>query len=245
MKKYKSITLLLILICYTLNSITLCFASVSDKDLSEKLTAFYTSVIQNDGYLSGNIDLIENQNGTITAEIFFKENILGVELGFYVTPNIIKALGMTGINCETRLEGEYIYLTAKKHFNNLEDATLALSGFPFIQFLSYKNNFYFKADMTIWNDIREKDQFVDDIYKTNYFVISYKPIKYMISNAPLFKNGRYSWALKDKKIINGYAEQKKDNYTIIIITIVIIGVIIMISGIILILKNPNFKIRLL
>jgi len=235
MKYAKKILVLLIIVGFLFN-IEVAFAS--DKNTKKDIAQFYHSVMNEDGYITCAIDITEKQNHVFKLDMVFKENINGIDLGFYVSPYILQFMETANMKYDSGFEGSYLYTIGSGKFDSLKDLSFALSRLPFIVIEGDKSEFFAKVDLTVWDDIRKKDNFVDDIYKTNYFLFSYKPLKHMDTNASCFENGMYVWKLNDREIANIYATEEH-GYTGLII--IIIGIVIFAVGIYLILKKPFNK----
>lgn len=233
MKYIKKITILLVLISVMFNVETV-FAAES-KDLKKDIAQFHYSVMNESGYITCAIDITEKQNDKFKLDIIFKENINGISLGFYVSPYILQFMEVANMEYDSGFEGSYLYTIGSGEYNSLEELSTILSRLPFVDIEGDGNEFYADIDLTIWDEERKEDNFVDDIYKTNTFIFSYKPLKKMDTNASNFENGTYIWKLKDGEITGIYAI-KNSNHAGLIVGI--IGIIIFAGGIFIILRNP-------
>ncbi|MFW6015312.1 MAG: hypothetical protein ACOCRK_02680 [bacterium] len=194
MKKIRTI-LIAVLLLSSLLSLKIKAAEDIDKDKS--LITFYEEVIEN-GYINCYMDLYENKDKTYTFKLIYEENILGVNLGFYSTPYITKSFDAMGIPYDVVFSDTHSYLTVNTTFNNLEATTIRISAIPFLNIFGTNGNMIgeFKGDA--WNDIREKNEIIDDIYKTNFIVFRYHPLEYLKSNSDKYENGTYIWYMYDK-----------------------------------------------
>jgi len=236
MKYIKKITILLVFISVIFN-IEIVFAAES-KDLKKDIAQFHYSVMNESGYITCAIDITEKQNNKFKLDMVFKENINGIDLGFYVSPYILQFMEVGNMEYDSGFEGSYLYTIGSGEYNSLEELSLILSRLPFIDIEGNGNEFYADIDLTIWDEERKEDNFVDDIYKTNTFIFSYKPLKKMDTNALNFKNGTYIWKLKDGEITGIYAIKNSSHAGLIV---AIIGIIIFAGGIFIILRNPFNK----
>ncbi len=235
MKYIKKVIILFVIISVIFNIETV-FAN--EKDIKKDIAQFYYSVMNESGYITCAIDITEKQNNTFKLDIVFKENINGINLGFYISPYILQFMELTDMKYDSAFEGSYLYTIGSGEYDSLEQLSSILSRLPFITMEGDGREFYAEFDLTVWDDIRKKDNFIDDIYKTNYFIFSYKPLKHMDTNATRFKEGTYIWQLEDGKLTGIYALNNKSYAGLIV---AIIGIIVFVSGIYIILKNPFNK----
>lgn len=200
----------------------------SDDDYKREIAQFHYSVMNEDGYITCAIDVTEQENGTFKLDVVFKENIHGINLGFYVSPNIIQFMEDNKINYDSGFVGSYLYTIGSKTFDSLDQLSLTVSQLPFFKMVGEERSFYGEYNLEIWDEIREQDNFVDDIYKTNKFLFSYRPLKKMETNADQFENGVYAWKFEDGEIGAVYATQKKSAglWIAVIVGVLIFGVIV-------------------
>lgn len=214
-------------------------AFANNEDIKKDIAQFHYSVMNEGGYITCTMDITENPNHTYKLDMMFKENINGVNLGFYTSPYILQFMEVADMEYDSGFEGSYLYTVGSGEFESLEKLSELLSRLTFVSMVADKREFFANIDLTIWDDVRKEDNFVDDIYKTNYFLLSYKPLKEMDTNANRFENGMYIWRLGDGRVTGAYATSKESHAGWII---AIVGIIVFAGGIYLILKNP-FKNR--
>lgn len=201
------------------------YAEDSNDDYKKEIAQFHYSVMNEGGYIACALDVMENENGTFKLDVVFKENIHGINLGFYTTPTIIQFMEANDLDFDSGFAGSYLYTIGTGTYNSMDELAIAVSQLPFIKMEAEDKGFYAEYDLTVWDDVRKEDNFVDDIYKTNKFLFSYKPIKTMETNATKFEKGIYAWQFKDGETEAIYALQKGNEgiWIIIILGILVFG----------------------
>lgn len=238
--RYKYI-LLISIICVLVIIIptTYCVYAENDKNYKKEIAQFYYSVMNESGYITCALDITEKEDETYKLDIVFKENIHGINLGFYVTPLVIEFMEANSIDYTSGFAGSYIYTMGTATYDSMGMLAKKVSQLPFIKMAGSeeKKGFYAEYDLTIWDSVRKENNFIDDIYKTNNFLISYRPLKKMDTNADKFENGIYVWQLKDEKEGIIYAISKNNRIAWVALGI---GGIIFVGGIYLILSGNSF-----
>lgn len=167
----------------------------------EKLETFIATSLDK-GYLNSTIEIVQISNNKYKVDLIIKENILGMNYGFYITPAIVESLSAVGFECETIIDNQYAYNTFSTTTKNLGELLNRLSILPFIDF-----NYYISEDTKeqilkgnfqedFYQDEREINQLIDDLFESNMFVLRFKPLsdKYFYSDAPLKNDdGYYIW----------------------------------------------------
>lgn len=195
----------------------------AEENVLTNIQQFHAAVLQNGGYINMNIEVSEGKDNAYTMKLYMKENIMGVKLGFYATPSVLKILDQQKIQYKSSVDGMFMYTIAEANFNSIDDVSTAVSNLPFITMAGKDKNIYAEANLNLWNNER-KDKLVDEIYKTNKIAFSLKPKKVMQTNADNFKDGTYNWILKDKDITKIAAVSKGSNVLGYIIFFSIIGI---------------------
>ena len=170
---------------------------------ANEMAKFYKSVMTNDGYITCTIDILHHKNNTYTVDMVFQENILGIDIGFYSSPYILKFMDSIEMEYSSAFEGDYLVTIGSKHYKTLEEVGNQLSVLPFFEMTSDSKGLFAEMDLTIWDSERKKDEFVDDIYGTNYFVFSYQTSDEVETNANQYVNGTSIWKGRDGEV-GGY-----------------------------------------
>ena len=226
-KNLYAIIIMIIIVLLNINISQGLKENENDKKITE-ITQFYESIINSDGYISVIIEITENKK-SYELDFSIKENLSGIDLGFYAVPNIINFFKIENIDYNSYFQNNYIYVLGKKEYKTLEELAQSLSTLSFIKMIADKNSFFAEINTTIWDEER-KNSFIDDIYKTNKFVFSYKPLKYMDTNSNQFKEGTYIWKIKDKEITGLYANRKEKKYWLILVFSILIIILFCVGG---------------
>lgn len=191
--------------------------------------------IKDGGYINYGIEIVENKDDTYFLSIMVKENMLGVEQGFFSSPNILANFETNDLKPKTYIEGEFFYIMYDKKFSSFEalgEELYQISGFLFVK---EKNELGGIVDLSIWNEKRENDEVLDFVYSTNNYIFSYRPLKKIVGNYSEKIDLHYVWTL-DNSIQNLIVTKPADNLVTIII-ISAIGVVIVLVGGFLILRK--------
>lgn len=205
------------------------------KDIETELAEFHYSVMNHGGYITCAIDIVETKKNGYKFEIMFKENITGVDLGFYTTPYIIDFFEKADIKYDSVFQEEYMYSIGSRNFASMEELSETVSMLPFFVMISDENGFYAQIDLTIWDDLRKEEAFIDDIYATNAFLFSFRPLKPKDTNASSYKDGVYAWTPKDGQVTGMYLLNPSGTAGKVIL---VVGILILAGGVFLIIKNP-------
>lgn len=197
MKQIKRIVISLLLgISIILMPLSNIYAA--EEDISTKLKNFVESCYE-DGYMNSTLRVTQITNTKYKINFFYKENIEGMDLGFYVFPSVCETLKNIDIDYDTYAKGNYAYVISEFYTNNLHYDLQRLSVLPFITVNAYinedtkenviKGNF----DTSFYREEREENELINDIFSTNYFSFEYLPIdtKNFNSNAPMISNDDY------------------------------------------------------
>lgn len=167
----------------------------------DKLDTFIATSIDR-GYLNSAIEITQVSKHKYDVVFLVKENILGINYGFYLTPSIVESLTKMGFECETVIDEQYAYNMFKIRTNNLSDILTRLSVLPYIDFEYYideeskeqilKGNFqddFFKEE-------RASNEMLNTLFESNMTTLRFKPMseQLFMSNAPLKDDyGFYVW----------------------------------------------------
>lgn len=229
-------------------STTSVFAA--DKDFEN----FVKSSFEN-GYIHSTIKVTQISNEEYAVTYSYRENLLGMEHGFYLFPSVVDTLKNVGLEVQTFAEGNYAYITYSEIVDNLPALFDRFSILPYITLSSYisedtkENIIVGEFPKNFFEEEMKDNELIKDIFNTNYFSFEYKPIdqKSFTSNAPVkTEDGYYVW-FKDGEVnpeIN-LISAPLNNTLILVFKIVVGGVaIVLIGGIIfLIVKFIKKKIE--
>lgn len=208
--KNKSIMFLTFLSLFFI--INLCF---SNKVYAEdtKLNTFIATSIDK-GYLNSTLEVTQVSNHKYKVDFLVKENILGINYGFYLTPTIIESLTNVGFECETFVDEQYAYSIFSITTKNLGEVANRISILPYIDLEYYidedskeqilKGTFqedFFKEE-------RKSNKMLDTLFESNLIAFKFKPISdsLLMSNAPLKdKENFYLWVYSKANISSEFS----------------------------------------
>ena len=130
MKYIKKVMILFVIISVMFNIGTV-FAK--ERDVKKDIAQFYYSVMNENGYITCAIDITEKQNHTFKLDMVFKENINGINLGFYISPYILQFMEVANMKYDSGFEGSYLYTVGSGEYDSLEELSLILSRLPFVK----------------------------------------------------------------------------------------------------------------
>jgi len=192
-------------------------------------TIFLDSIKDNGGYINYGIEIAENKDGTFQLSIMVKENMLGVDQGFFSSPNILANYEAGGLKPKTYIEGEYFYIMYDRKYDSFEalgKELYLISGFIFVKEDGKLGGI---VDLSLWNEERSKDEVLNYVYSTNKYLFSYKPLKKIDGNYTVKTDTHYVWAL-DTTIQNLIITKPVSNLKIIIPIVIIGGILFLIGG---------------
>lgn len=167
----------------------------------EKLEKFVTTCFE-DGYLYSNIKIKQINNMDYKIDFIYRENIVGMDYGFYLLPSMLETLTQLGLYHETYAQGNYAYISFSYTTDNLQYELKRLSILPYINVSSYinedskENVLVGEFPDTFFKEEMENNELVKDIMNSSYFSFEYKPIDdgNFSSNAPMKSDdGYYIW----------------------------------------------------
>ncbi|QUH21966.1 hypothetical protein [Alkaliphilus sp. B6464] len=221
---------LIMCILFNLAGSTTTFAANKSEEM---IKTFYNSVTSEGGYINYVIGIVENKNGTYSLNLFIKENITGIELGFFASPSIMKSLEDTDIQYEPYVENKFFYIKGEKIYSSLNEISVDLVQFSFIELVQIDNFIMGSADLTIWDNLMKNNKLIDSIYSTNRYVFSYRPLKISHGNYTGINNGEYVWILENGKKNDIIIETKNSRSSMT--TIIILGILVLGGGLFFIL----------
>lgn len=201
----------------------------------------FIAAINDGGYITSQIDITEYNRNYYGVNFMMKENIQGIDYGFYATPNLVNGLKTLGFNPETYIEDDYIYTSFIYEDKNIEDILNKLSIIPFIDIAAEKetlnDNLYILGQfIDIPTYLELDDEITKTVYSTNKYIFTYTPSdRGAVSNADgVVGKNTFSWTSdgSDKKIIS--IGEENNRIIKFIIVIIIFGGI---GGVLLFIKT--------
>lgn len=178
---------------------------------------------EGEAYISYGIEVSEHQDGTYTLSVLTKENILGVDLGFFASPSILKNFESTEIKPQTYIEGAYFYIISEKKYDKFDELSKDLQFVTGYRLAKDGDKLLGEVDLSIWNEERKEDEVLNLVYSTNRYLFSYKPLKKISGNYSDVNEAYYIWNFENDSENYIYAEPVSNIGTIA--TIVIIGIL--------------------
>lgn len=232
-KKFKSKIKILFVLLLSVISLKSNIYALEETEIKN----FYNSTLQN-GYINLLVDIKENINDNIEFTLLFKENILGIDYGFYTTPYVLEVFKNTGYQPDLFFDEEYACIKVEAKIKNLNALFSTLNCLPFLEFEGYNNSketiFSGRLTNSQFTETRNSDSVVDKIYATNKVVFSYTPNIISRSNSQdIDSNNKHTWVLSgDQENDTEIAFLKEKNNAFIFISLCIIilsfGIIIFI-----------------
>ena len=143
------------------------------------LTSFIADSVK-DGYLNSHILIEQKRNNKFELNGVISENIQGMDLGFYLIPEIKGVLDNVGFETFVETKNNRSILTFKETSDDLGNLLNRISLLPFINIdfvTDGEDNYIISGNFNtnILSDIREENKFVDDIFNTNNYTFRFKP----------------------------------------------------------------------
>ena len=198
-------------------SISLFSVSFAEDVTPESI--FLESVIQDGGYINYGVEISENKDGTYDLSIMVKENLLGVDIGFFASPNILKNFEATKVKPQTYMAEEYFYIMAEKRYSDFESLSKDLNLISGFEIAKKENELIGKVDLSIWNEERKEDEILNVVYSTNKYLFSYNPLKKIEGNYSDISEENYVWMFENDSVNYLFAQPVNSFGTIIFIII--------------------------
>lgn len=209
--KNKSIIFLTFLSLFFM--INVCFSNKVYAAEDAKLNTFIATSIDK-GYLNSTLEISQVSNHKYKVDFLVKENILGINYGFYLTPTIIESLTNVGFECETFVDEQYAYSVFSITTKNLGEVANKISILPYIDLEYYidedskeqilKGTFqedFFKEE-------RKSNKMLNTLFESNLITFKFKPISesLLTSNAPLKdKDNFYLWIYSKNHTVSEFS----------------------------------------
>lgn len=215
----------------------------------EKLNTFIATSIDK-GYLNSTLEIIQTSNHKYDINFLVKENILGINYGFYLTPSVVESLTSVGFECETFVDQQYAYSVFTTTTKNLGEVAARISVLPYIDLDYYIDKDTKEQIITgkfqedFFKEERKSNEMLDTLFGSNLIAFKFKPLSddLFSSNAPLKdKDGFYLWVYSQENNSNDFSGLIKP--TPVIVNILAYTAILLVVGILvfLVIKLINKK----
>lgn len=243
--------ILCLLSIITLFSSNVFAAETTTSSTDEKLTKFVQTSAE-EGYLNINLNIVQLSNKKYRISFYYKENLTGMDYGFYLLPTVKNTIESLGYDCKVTTKENYGTITFSYTTKNIQKELTKLSTLPFITLNGYVDEDSYELlidgsfDEELFKELRENNEFIRDILGTNKYTFTFSPIVKNLSssNSPyLNKNNDYVWISTDEVYPDISIICKPLTKGTIILEYILIGFIILliIVLIIFIIRKINKK----